>query len=394
MRNVFLRCGVAVICHALRRKDIIVRYDKVFADLKAMNVFKRKAEIGLGFESLGIFCKKIASKEVRLEYCTLCVYLQPKTLIVSVKLPYNVDLKLEVRKGGCLKEFSLGLRNFSLEAFKKIFANNIISAFMGKMESRDRVDIDASYTHDNARQFPRILYSMKTSDGFSIAPSALHIDKDYIVNLLKQRNHLGQHYIAMADIPAKVWKTVICTEDPMFLLHNGFCDITLAMALRNAINSRHLSVGGSTITQQLVKNAMLNSERTLYRKAEELILALLIENYYQVPKKDILEAYLNMIELAPNIYGIEDGARFYFDKDCRELGIIEVLALTYAIPRPLFFHEALENKSAQLSKNLYSHISTFYPSLIKKGIVEENEADMKQLDGIMFGHRFGFLKMH
>lgn len=394
MKNLFLRCGVAVICHALRRKDIIVRYDKVFADLKAMNVFKRKAEIGLGFESLGIFCKEIASKEVRLEYCTLCVYLQPKTLIVSVKLPYNVDLKLEVRKGGCLKEFSLGLSNFSLEAFKKIFANNIISAFMGKMESRDRVDIDASYTHDNARQFPRILYSMKTSDGFSIAPSALHIDKDYIVNLLKQRNHLGQHYIAMADIPAKVWKTVICTEDPMFLLHNGFCDITLAMALRNAINSRHLSVGGSTITQQLVKNAMLNSERTLYRKAEELILALLIENYYQVPKKDILEAYLNMIELAPNIYGIEDGARFYFDKDCRELGIIEVLALTYAIPRPLFFHEALENKSAQLSKNLYSHISTFYPSLIKKGIVEENEADMKQLDGIMFGHRFGFLKMH
>lgn len=180
----------------------------------------------------------------------------------------------------------------------------------------------------------------------------------------------------------------------MFLLHNGFCDITLAMALRNAINSRHLSVGGSTITQQLVKNAMLNSERTLYRKAEELILALLIENYYHVPKKDILEAYLNMIELAPNIYGIEDGARFYFDKDCHELGIIEVLALTYAIPRPLFFHEALGNKSTQLSKNLYSHISTFYPSLIKKGIVEENEADMKQLDGIMFGHRFGFLKMY
>lgn len=49
---------------------------------------------------------------------------------------------------------------------------------------------------------------------------------------------------------------------------------------------------------------------------------------------------------------------------------------------------------AQLSKNLYSHISKFYPSLIKKGIVEENEADMKQLCGITFGHRFGFLKMN
>lgn len=394
MKNVFLRCGVAVTCRALRRKSIIVRYDKVFANLKAINVFKRKTEIEIRFENIGILCKEIASKEVRLEYCTLRICLQPKTFIVSVKLPYDVDLKLDVEKGNCLKEFSLGLSNFSLEAFKKIFANNIISAFIGKIESCDRINIDASYTHDNSRRFPRILYSIKTVEGFSIMPSVMHIDKNYIVNFLRQRDHLGQNYIAMADIPAKVWKTVICTEDPMFLLHNGFCDITLAMALRNVINSKHLSVGGSTITQQLIKNAMLNSERTLYRKAEELILALLMENYYHVPKMDILEAYLNMIELAPNIYGIEDGARFYFDKDCRELGIIEVLALTYAIPRPLFFHEALENKSVQLGQNIYSYISTFYPSLIKKGIVEEDEASMKQLDGIMFGHRFGFLKMY
>lgn len=394
MKNVFLRCGVAVTCRALRRKSIIVRYDKVFANLKAINVFKRKTEIEIRFENIGILCKEIASKEVRLEYCTLRICLQPKTFIVSVKLPYDVDLKLDVEKGNCLKEFSLGLSNFSLEAFKKIFANNITSAFIGKIESCDRINIDASYTHDNSRRFPRILYSIKTVEGFSIMPSVMHIDKNYIVNLLRQRDHLGQNYIAMADIPAKVWKTVICTEDPMFLLHNGFCDITLAMALRNVINSKHLSVGGSTITQQLIKNAMLNPERTLYRKAEELILALLIENYYHVPKKDIFEAYLNMLELAPSVYGIEDGARFYFDKDCRELDIIEVLALTYAIPRPLFFYEALENKSAQLSKNLYSHISKFYPSLIKKGIVEEDEANIKQLDGITFGHRFGFLKMN
>lgn len=394
MKNVFLKWGVAVVCHVLRRKDIFIRYDKVFADLKAINVFKRQTEIELRFESLGIHCKEIASKEVKLEYCTLRFYLQPKTLIVSVKLPCNVDLKLKVKENGCLKEFSLGLRNFSLEAFKKIFANNIVSAFMRKIGSSDRMNIDASYTHDSFRCFPRILYSAKAAEGLSIAPSAMHVDKNYIVGLLRQRNHLGQRYVAMADIPEKVWKTVICTEDPMFLLHNGFCDVTLAMALRNAINSRHLSVGGSTITQQLIKNAMLNSGRTLYRKAEELILALLIENYYRVPKIDILEAYLNMIELAPNIYGIADGARFYFDKDCRELDIIKVLALTYAIPRPLFFYEALKNKSAQLSKNLYSHISKFYPSLIKKGIVEGNEASMKQLDGIMFGHCFGFLKMH
>ena len=394
MKNVFLKCGIAVICHALRRKGIIVKYDNVFADLKALNIFKRQAEVELEFERIGILCKEIASKEVELEYCTLQIYLQPKTLVVAVKLPYNFDLKLEVKKEGCLKVLGFELRNFSLETFKKVFANNIISTFIRKMESSDRININASYTHDNPRRVPRISYSIQTTEVFSITPSVMHMDKSYILKLLRQRDHLGQHYITMADLPVKVWKTIICTEDPMFLLHNGFCDVTLAMALRKAINSRRLSVGCSTITQQLIKNAMLNSERTLYRKAEELILALLMENYYHVPKMDILEAYLNMIELAPNIYGIEDGARFYFDKDCRELGIIEVLALTYAIPRPLFFHEALENKSVQLGQNIYSYISTFYPSLIKKGIVEEDEASMKQLDGIMFGHRFGFLKMY
>ena len=394
MNNVFLKCCVAVVCHILRRKNIIVRYAKVFTGVKTTSVLKRYIEIGIRFESIVILCNKIASKEVKMDYCTLRIRLHPKNFIVSLELPNGVDLKLEEKKSGCIKGFCLELRTFSLDAFKNIFANNIMSAFMGKIESSDRLNIDASYIHDNARRFPRILYSVKTAEGFFIAPSVVHMDKDYIISLLRQRSHLGQHYIAMADLPVKVWKTVICTEDPLFLLHNGFCDVTLAMALRKAINSRCLSVGGSTITQQLVKNAMLNSERTLYRKAEELILALLMENYYHVPKMDILEAYLNMIELAPNIYGIEDGARFYFDKDCRELGIIEVLALTYAIPRPLFFHEALESKSVQLGQNIYSYISTFYPSLIKKGIVEEDEANINQLDGIMFGHRFGFLKMH
>lgn len=73
----------------------------------------------LEFERIGILCKEIASKEVELEYCTLQIYLQPKTLVVAVKLPYNFDLKLEVKKEGCLKVLGFELRNFSLETFKR-----------------------------------------------------------------------------------------------------------------------------------------------------------------------------------------------------------------------------------------------------------------------------------
>ena len=144
---------------------------------------------------------------------------------------------------------------------------------------------------------------------------------------------------------------------------------------------------------------MLTSERTLYRKAEELVLAVLAENLYHVPKDDILEIYINMIELAPNVYGMKDGAVFYFGKECSELNAFELLTLTYAIPRPRFFLEALEQKSEQLGTNLYSHIRTFYPTLIKKGIFEEksmhkdSKLSIETLKGIMFASRFGFLKI-
>lgn len=137
---------------------------------------------------------------------------------------------------------------------------------MNMVESSSHIDIMARYKHDNTKRFPRIQYTTNAPLGFTVANSSIHIDKNYIIELLRKRNHLGHIYHTMEEIPAKVWQTVICTEDPMFPLHNGFCDVTLAMALRNAINSRHFSVGGSTITQQLIKNAMLTSERTLYRK--------------------------------------------------------------------------------------------------------------------------------
>ena len=106
---------------------------------------------------------------------------------------------------------------------------------------------------------------------------------------------------------------------------------------------------------QLIKNALLSQDRTLCRKIEEAILTLLMENYYKVSKRDILEMYLNMIEFAPNVYGIEDASFFYFGKSCTTLSITEIVTLTYVIPRPIFFYKALLQKTEQLSTNLYRH---------------------------------------
>lgn len=398
MSNICLKWIIAAICHALKRKNIIVVYDKACTHIKKLNVLKRNAEIVMKLKSVRLHCARIASSEIQLDYCTLHISCHPKAYTVLICLPYDVEVKLKMKKEDTLKDFILELRNFSLNAFKNIFRNNVISEFIDMVESSSRIDIVARYIHDKTKPFPRIQYATNSPFGFTITPSAIHIDKHYIVGLLRKLNHLGHRYHTIEEMPAKVRHTVICTEDPMFPLHSGFCDVTLAMTLRNAINTRHFSVGGSTITQQLIKNAMLKSERTLYRKAEELVLAVLTENYYHVPKNDILEVYLNMMELAPNVYGIEDGAVFYFGKECSELDAFEILTLTYAIPRPRIFLEALEHKSEKLGNNLYSHICKFYPTLIKKGIFEENcmhegnTQSIESLKGIMFAPSFGFLK--
>lgn len=138
------------------------------------------------------------------------------------------------------------------------------------------------------------------------------------------------------------------------------------MALRNDINCGKLSMGGSSISQQLIKNALLTTDRTLYRKAEEMILSLLMENCFHTPKADILEVYLNMIELAPSVYGIHDGARYYFGKPCDKLDLEEVLTLTYIIPRPTTFDRLWKENNADQKCKLRDHINRYRPTVLRK----------------------------
>ena len=124
---------------------------------------------------------------------------------------------------------------------------------------------------------------------------------------------------------------------------------------------------------------------------EEAILTLLMENYYHINKNDIIELYLNMIELAPDVYGIEDGARFYFNKPANQLAISEIITLTYIIPRPKHFYEALLLKTEQLQHNLGRHITNYGGIALRKGIISSQEEINN--DCIIFSKRFGVLPL-
>lgn len=151
-------------------------------------------------------------------------------------------------------------------------------------------------------------------------------------------------------------RAVIASEDDGFASHDGVDWDALekawtknAKAEERAEKTRSKRppkiVGGSTITQQLAKNLFLAGERTLLRKAQELVLTLMLEAV--LSKQRILEIYLNNVEWGEGVFGAEAAAQHYFRKSANKLSAFEAARLAVMLPRPKYF-EKLPN-SAYLS---------------------------------------------
>ncbi len=136
--------------------------------------------------------------------------------------------------------------------------------------------------------------------------------------------------IPYSDIPDYVKHAAISIEDVKFYEHSGIDWQSLARALLVNLKSGRIVQGGSTISQQLAKNAFLTPERTISRKIKELILTLRLEKKYS--KDEILNLYLNQIPYGSNAYGIEAAAQTFFEKKAKDLSINEA-ALLASLPR-------------------------------------------------------------
>lgn len=159
-------------------------------------------------------------------------------------------------------------------------------------------------------------------------------------------------HISLEEIPLHVQQAFIAIEDERFYRHPGIDPIGIARALcANLGRGRwNTEQGGSTITQQLVKNAFLSREKTLGRKIKEAYLSIRME--MQFSKKEILEMYLNQIYFAHGAYGIEAASRTYFNKSAGDLTVAEA-ALLAGIPRsPNNYSPFVDFTSSQQRKNL------------------------------------------
>lgn len=137
--------------------------------------------------------------------------------------------------------------------------------------------------------------------------------------------------IKIGDLPKYISEATISIEDKNFYAHRGIDYLGIIRGLSKII-TKGRAEGGSTLTQQLVKNSLLNNERTIRRKAQELILTIVVEGIYS--KDQILETYLNTIPYGGTTYGIEEASETYFNKSAKDLDLAQAALLAGLPQRP------------------------------------------------------------
>lgn len=154
--------------------------------------------------------------------------------------------------------------------------------------------------------------------------------------------------VKLSQIPQNLQDAFIAVEDNRFYEHMGVDPRGIARAAYANLTGRTVTEGGSTITQQLAKNAYLTQERTLKRKIQEIFLALQLERQYS--KQEILELYLNQIYFGDGAYGVQAAARTYFGKNVEDLDLDECAMLAGIPKSPNYYSPFNSLKAAQERK--------------------------------------------
>jgi penicillin-binding protein 1B len=176
--------------------------------------------------------------------------------------------------------------------------------------------------------------------------------------------------VRLEDVPEPLRLGLLAVEDRRFYQHWGFSIVGMGRAALSNLRSGQVVAGGSTITQQLVKNYYLTPERTIVRKVTELVMAVLLELHYD--KDQILESYLNEVYLGQEgpraIHGFALAARHYFDTPLEQLGLHQQALLVGMIKGPSLYNPLRNPERALERRNLVLGI------MAEEGVISEEHA--------------------
>jgi penicillin-binding protein 1B len=187
--------------------------------------------------------------------------------------------------------------------------------------------------------------------------------------------------VQLASVPETLKGGLLAVEDRNFYSHFGFSLSGIARAALGNLRSGRVVAGGSTITQQLVKNYYLSSERTIQRKLVELMMAVLMEIHYR--KDEILESYLNEVYLGQDgpraVHGFALAAQYYFDRPLEELGLHQQALLVGMIQGPSLYNPRRNPERARERRDLVLRV------MAEQGVINSEQATVAQAMPLSLG---------
>jgi len=232
-------------------------------------------------------------------------------------------------------------------------AQQVLNAFpLGLFESLEGLKVSGKIRYDLTFYLDSsVPDSVKFSSG--LTPTSLkilkwgktnlqRINKDFVYTPYERGKRMrdivigpsNPNFTPLSEVSSNFKNAILTSEDPSFFSHKGFVQESIRKSFAVNFKEKRFVRGGSTISMQLVKNVFLSRQKTLARKAEEILIVWLIENNHLMTKNRMLEVYFNIIEMGQNVYGIGEATRHYFGKVPAELNIGEGIFLANIVPRP------------------------------------------------------------
>lgn len=196
-------------------------------------------------------------------------------------------------------------------------------------------------------------------------------EKAYRIQWRKKR---PVHWRTLNEISEAVQNAVVLSEDWAFYQHSGIDFLQVREAVEDSFEDGKRVRGASTITQQVVKNVFLNSERSVIRKILEWGLALRLESV--LSKRKILEVYLNIVEWGSGIYGIESASQAYFQRHPNALTLKEAAFLAMLLPSPKRY--AVSFRKHELTPYAQKTIDAILLKMVRAHFISQDEYEIER----------------